>query len=153
MSTLERAIEIAAQAHAGQVDKAGQPYILHPIRVMLMVKTRSEQVAAVLHDVVEDTIWTFEDLAAEGFADEVIEAIRALTKSEGEKRLVAAKRAAQNSIARNVKLADVYDNMNLARIAQPTEKDLARLEEYKQVRAVLVEHGATLAVDRASHRD
>jgi (p)ppGpp synthase/HD superfamily hydrolase len=153
MSTLERAIEIAAQAHAGQVDKAGQPYILHPLRVMLMVKTRSEQMAAVLHDVVEDTTWTFEDLAAEGFADEVIEAIRALTKSEGEKRLVAAKRAAQNSIARNVKLGDVYDNMNLARIAQPTEKDLARLEEYKQVRAVLVEHGATLAVDRASHRD
>src|SRR5687768_11464006 len=70
MSTLERAIEIAARAHVGQVDKGGQPYILHPIRLMLKVKTVSEQMAAVLHDVVEDTSVTFEVLAAEGFPDE-----------------------------------------------------------------------------------
>jgi GTP diphosphokinase / guanosine-3',5'-bis(diphosphate) 3'-diphosphatase len=146
MSTLERAIEIAAREHAGQLDKAGQPYILHPLRLILAVETIYEQMVAALHDVVEDTTVTLEQLATEGFSDEVIEAVRALTKTEGENRLVAAKRAAENSIARNVKLADVIDNMNLSRIPAPTKKDFARLEEYKQVRELLIEHGATLPI-------
>lgn len=138
MSTLERAIEIAAQAHAGQVDKAGQPYILHPLRLMLVVRTTHERMAAVLHDVVEDTPWTFEDLAREGFPQAVIEAVKALTKHQGESRIEAAKRVVQHPIARVVKLADVSDNMNLSRIPQPTEKDFARLREYEQVRAILL---------------
>ena len=145
MSTLERAIEIAARAHAGQADKAGQPYILHPLRVMLAVCTPPERIAAVLHDVVEDTTVGVEDLRAEGFAPEVVEAIIALTKSNGEGRLAAAQRAADNAIARNVKLADVTDNMNIGRISQPTEKDHARVQEYEQVRALLLSCGASLA--------
>jgi len=139
MSTLERAIEIAARAHASQIDKGGEPYIMHPLRVMLTVNTPSERIAALLHDVVEDTPITFEDLIEEGFADEVIEAVRALTKTKGESRLEAAKRAAANPIARVVKLADLADNMNLTRISQPAEKDFARLEEYKKVRDLLIE--------------
>ncbi len=137
MSTLERAIEIAARNHCGQVDKAGQPYILHPLRLMLSVTTGNERIAAVLHDVVEDTPVTFDDLAAEGFSAEILAAVRALTKHTGESRIDAARRAAANPIARVVKLADVTDNMDLSRIAQPTDKDVARLEEYKQVRAIL----------------
>lgn len=86
MSTIERAIEIAARAHAGQVDKAGAPYILHPLRVMLAVKTEEQQMAAVLHDVVEDTEVTFNELRAEGFAANVLEAVKALTKRDGESR-------------------------------------------------------------------
>lgn len=143
MSTLEKAIEIAARAHAGQVDKAGQPYILHPLRVMLAVRTPYERMAAILHDVVEDTTVTFEDLIAEGFPHQVMDAIRALTKSKGESRLAAAMRAAENVIARNVKLADVSDNMDLDRISTPTEKDFARLKEYEQVKKLLLEHGVT----------
>jgi GTP diphosphokinase / guanosine-3',5'-bis(diphosphate) 3'-diphosphatase len=139
MATLERAIALASQAHAGQVDKAGQPYILHPLRVMLAVTGASERMAAVLHDVVEDTAITLDDLRDEGFPKEVIDAIEALTKRPGETRLAAAGRAVVNPIARVVKLADVTDNMDLNRIAEPTEKDYARFQEYKQVRALLLD--------------
>lgn len=139
VSTLERAIEIAAAAHAGQVDKAGEPYILHPLRVMLRVKTEHERMAAVLHDVVEDSAVTLSALADAGFPAGVIAAVAALTKEAGESRLDAARRAAQNPLARTVKLADNAENMDLSRIANPTEKDYARLEEYKAVRAILLQ--------------
>jgi (p)ppGpp synthase/HD superfamily hydrolase len=138
MPTLERAIELAARAHAGQVDKAGQPYILHPLRLMFAVHTPHERMAAVLHDIVEDTHVTFEQLVHEGFPAEVVAAVRALTKHEGENRLDAARRAAGDPVARVVKLADVNDNMDLSRIKQPTEKDHARIKEYEQVRALLM---------------
>lgn len=142
MSTIEKAIEIAARAHAGQVDKAGAPYIFHPLRLMLAVSGEHERMAAVLHDVVEDTPLTFDDLAREGFPAAVIDAVRALTKHDGESRIDAAHRAAANPLARTVKLADVGDNMDLSRIASPTEKDYARLREYEQVRAILLAAGA-----------
>ena len=138
MATLERAIAIAAEAHAGQVDKAGQPYILHPLRVMLRVSSPLEQMAAVLHDVVEDTEVTLDMLKAEGFAAEVLQAVMALTKLHGESRMDAARRARRDPIARAVKLADNAENMDLSRIANPGERDYARLEEYKVVRSVLL---------------
>ena len=137
MTTLERAIEIAAKAHAGQTDKAGQPYVLHPIRLMLAVRTLHEKMAAVLHDVVEDTAVTLSDREREGFPSEVIEAVKSLTKLPGESRIEAAHRAAANPIAKSVKLADVTDNMDLSRIASPSERDFARLKEYEQVQLIL----------------
>jgi len=133
MPTLEQAIELAARAHSGQVDKAGQPYILHPLRVMLQVSGIHERMAAVLHDVVEDTDLTLEDLTGEGFPEDVISAIEALTKREGETRIQAAERAAAHPIALVVKMADVTDNMDLGRIAQPSGADHARVKEYEQV--------------------
>lgn len=138
MSTLERAIQIAAAAHAGQIDKAGQPYILHPLRVMLRVTSEHERIAAILHDVVEDTDITHEQLATEGFDRHVMMAVEALTKHPGETRLQAAARAAADPIARAVKLADNTENMDLSRITSPTEKDFARLREYEEVRALLL---------------
>ena len=78
---LERAIEIAVEAHKGQVDKGGSPYILHPFRVMMSVDLELEKIVAVLHDVVEDSNWTFEALLAEGFSIEVIEALKSVTKN------------------------------------------------------------------------
>ena len=137
MSTIERAIEIAARAHAGQVDKAGAPYIFHPLRVMFAVKTPEQKMTAILHDVVEDTDVTFEYLRTEGFSTEVLDAVKALTKADGEARLDAARRAANNAIARIVKLADVTDNMDISRITNPSEKDYARLIEYAQVKELL----------------
>ena len=139
MSTLERAIEIACHAHEGQLDKAGMPYIFHPIQVMNRVSSDHEKMAAVLHDVVEDTAVTIENLEREGFPSEVLEAIDALTKRPGETRLQAALRAAAHPIARAVKLADNAENMNMSRIPDPTEKDYARLREYEQVRAILLD--------------
>lgn len=138
MPTLERAIAIAAHAHAGQVDKAGQPYILHPLKVMLRLNGNHERIVAVLHDVVEDTKVTLEDLRRAGFSEFVLEAVDALTKRSGETRIIAAGRAAMNGVARVVKLADNAENMDLSRISEPTEKDLTRLEEYRAVRALLL---------------
>ena len=138
MATLERAIEIAAGAHAGQFDKAGQPYILHPLRVMLRMTSAHERMAAVLHDVVEDTPVSLAQLVAEGFAPEVVAAVDALTKRAGESRIDAAHRAAADPVARQVKLADNAENMDLSRIDKPPERDFARLEEYKAVREILL---------------
>lgn len=138
MPTLERAIEIAAAAHAGQLDKAGQPYILHPLRVMLRLEGLHERMAAVLHDVVEDTTVTLAQLHAEGFPPAVLDAVDALTKRAGETRLQAAARAAAHAVARAVKLADNAENMDLSRLPNPTAKDLARLAEYQAVRALLL---------------
>ncbi len=142
MATLKRAIQIAAQAHDGQTDKGGEPYILHPLRVMLRMTSEEERIVGVLHDVVEDSDYTFEKLAHEGFGEIIVDAIRALTKFPGESRLAAAKRAAANPIARNVKLADNSENLDLNRIPNPTEKDLTRLKEYEQVRQILLAAGA-----------
>lgn len=138
MSTLERAIIVAASAHAGQVDKGGEPYILHPLRVMLRLQSEHERMAAVLHDVVEDTKVTLENLRTTGFPEEVVAAVECLTKRPGESRVDAARRAAADPIARVVKLADNAENMDMSRLPSPTEKDYARLEEYKAVREILL---------------
>jgi (p)ppGpp synthase/HD superfamily hydrolase len=142
MSTIEKAVEIAAKNHAGEVDKAGAPYLLHPLRLMFAVKSPFEKMAAVLHDVVEDTPVTLDDLRNEGFHTDVIDAIEALTKRSGESRIEAAARAAANPIARVVKLADVTDNMDLGRIAEPADKDFERLKEYVKVKKLLIESGS-----------
>ena len=137
MATLEMALQLAAAAHSGQKDKSGKPYILHPIRVMLSVRTTEEQIAAILHDTVEDTSVTFEQLREAGFSAEIVSAVRALTKLDGESRVEAARRAVEHPIARQVKLADVKDNMDMSRIPHPTEKDFVRLGEYKDVKKIL----------------
>jgi GTP diphosphokinase / guanosine-3',5'-bis(diphosphate) 3'-diphosphatase len=138
MSTLERAIAIAAEAHAGQLDKGNQPYILHPIRVMLRLNTENERIVAVLHDVVEDTSISFEKLVKEGFSEAVVEAIKLLTKLNGETRVEAALRAASNPLSRAVKLADNAENMDISRIQNPSQKDFARVKEYEAVRVILL---------------
>jgi (p)ppGpp synthase/HD superfamily hydrolase len=133
MSTLERAIAIAAEAHAGQVDKAGAPYVLHPLRMMLRLMTNDERIVAVLHDVCEDCPgWTFDRLREEGFAEHLIEALQSVTKREGEDYESFVRRAAGNRIGRRVKLADLCDNCDLSRIAKPTERDYARIERYRR---------------------
>lgn len=128
--TLERAIEIAARRHAGQVDKGGAPYILYPLRVMLRVAPGAQQIVAVLHDVVEDSEVTFEDLEREGFSAEVINGLRAVTKVEGESYEDFVARAALDPVGKAVKLADLMENSDLSRIAEPSQKDLGRVEKY-----------------------
>ena len=124
---LARAIEIAAAAHATQVDKGGAPYVLHPLRMMMKQTTEAVMITAVLHDVVEDTPWTQEKLRAEGFPEDVLEAVACLTKREGEEYADFITRAGANPIARAVKLADLEDHMDLRRIPQPVQKDFDRL--------------------------
>ena len=127
---LEKAIFIATTAHQGQIDKAGAPYILHPLRVMFNCKTEDEQICAVLHDVIEDTTITLENLRVEGFKEEIIAALDALTKRGNETYDDFINRILQNKLACHVKLADLSDNMNLSRIANPTEQDYQRVEKY-----------------------
>ena len=135
--TLERAIAIAAAAHEGQVDKGGAPYILHPLKVMLRVNTLEERIVAVLHDVVEDCGINFDDLRKEGFSEAVLMAIASVTKVSGESYEAFIERVAQNPIGRVVKLADLEENSDLSRIAQPSWEDLERVEKYRRAIGVL----------------
>jgi (p)ppGpp synthase/HD superfamily hydrolase len=140
VTPLEKAIGIALRAHSGQVDKAGAPYILHPLRMMLRMNGPTEMMAAVLHDVVEDGPgWTFGRLAEEGIPAEVIEAVGCLTKRPDEEQDYESfiRRASLHPVARRVKLADLEDNMDIRRIANPTDKDRARMEKYSRAHALL----------------
>ena len=131
MGTLERAIEIARQAHSGQLDKAGNDYISHPLRVMAMGQSTDEKIVGVLHDVVEDSAWTFEQLAAEGFAPHIIEALRCVTRlsdSEPYDKFIA--RVKENPLATAVKLNDLADNMDIRRLPYLSDKDVKRLKKY-----------------------
>ena len=130
MSLLEKAISIAVEAHRGQKDKFDRPYILHPLSVMGRVDTEPEKIVAVLHDVVEDTKVTFEDLKREGFPDDLLNALDCVTKREGEAYEDFVKRSESNPIARRVKIADLEDNMDVRRIRLVTEKDAERINKY-----------------------
>lgn len=135
---LERAIEIAVTAHAGVIDKGGAPYILHPLRVMMSVEGVDAQIVAVLHDVVEDSNWTIDQLKSEGFSDRVLEALQSVTKiSDDEDYDQFIKRALANPIGRIVKIADIKDNLDVTRIANLNESDMARLNRYKQALLLL----------------
>ena len=131
MSTLQRAIEIATEAHRGQLDKAGRDYIGHPLRVMEMGKTENEKIVGVLHDVIEDSDWTFEKLAEEGFSDEVIAALKCVTKtSENENYDDFIDRVKKNPLAAAVKINDLTDNMDIRRLPYLSDKDVKRLKKY-----------------------
>lgn len=131
MSTLQRALEIATQAHQGQFDKAGRDYIGHPLRVMEMGKTENEKIVGILHDVIEDTDWTFEMLAEEGFSDEVIAALKCVTKtSENENYDDFIDRVKKNPLAVTVKINDLTDNMDIRRLPYLSDKDVKRLKKY-----------------------
>ncbi|GGD91066.1 GTP pyrophosphokinase [Paenibacillus nasutitermitis] len=134
---IEVAISIALHAHKGQCDKGGKPYILHPLAVMNRVETIEEKIVAVLHDVVEDTEVTIEELKKYGFSGEIIEAIRLLTKTEEETYEEFIQRANTNPISRNVKKADLKENLDLSRIKDPTQGDLKRVDKYKKAIEIL----------------
>ena len=131
MSTLQRAIEIATEANKGQFDKSGKDYIEHPLRVMEMGRSEQEKIVGVLHDVVEDTDWTFEMLAAEGFSEEIIVALRCVTKtSENENYDDFIERVKKNPLAVAVKINDLTDNMDIRRLPYLSDKDVKRLKKY-----------------------
>ena len=152
---LEKAIKIAVEAHTGQVDKGGNPYILHPLRVMLSLNTEEERIVGVLHDVVEDCEgWTWERLKEQGCSDKIIEALKSVSKTlEEEKQfkemddpdekmehyLQFIQRAKTNKIGRNVKAADIRDNLDISRIDDITERDINRLNRYKKALSILTE--------------
>ena len=138
MSTLERAIQIAVQAHMGQKDKGGEPYILHPLRIMFTMHTDLERIVAVLHDVVEDSEWTLDHLRDEGFPDQVLAAVDCLTRKSDEPYEDFIERVQINTLARTVKIADLEDNLDASRIPELTDKDIERIRKYQKALAVLI---------------
>lgn len=137
MSTLTRAILLAAKAHDGQTDKGGNPYILHPIRLASKANTTEESIVAVLHDVVEDSSITLFDLKNEGFSATIIEALDYLTRRADESYEGFIKRIKLNSLATKVKLLDLEDNCDVSRIPHMTDGDKARIDKYKKAIAEL----------------
>jgi (p)ppGpp synthase/HD superfamily hydrolase len=154
MSTpvLEDAIILAVEAHRGQKDRAGEPYIMHPIRVMTRMKTEEERIVAILHDVVEDTEVTLDQFRQRGYPESVVDAVEALSKkvdrcaagtgfydSEGkEKYSHAIRRVKENPLATKVKLSDLLDNSDLGRLPAVMPEDLKRLDRYNRAMQYLL---------------
>ncbi len=139
MPTLEDAIALAVEAHRGQRDKAGQTYILHPLRVMMRLETEAERMAAILHDVVEDTPYTLERLRELGYPEEVLGALDCLTKRDGETYEAFIERVRPHPLARRVKLADLEDNMDVRRLVTVGPKEAELRARYRAAWARLKE--------------
>lgn len=131
-SLLDRAIAIAHRAHQGQVDKAGKPYVDHPLRVMARLETEEEKIVGVLHDAVEDSDLTLDDLRREGFGENTLSAIDSVTKRAGEEYEAYLARVMANRVGLKAKIEDMKDNLDLGRIAQPTQKDHQRIAGYQK---------------------
>ena len=131
---LQRAIEIALEAHKGALDKGGNPYILHPLRLMLQMDSEEEMIVAILHDVVEDSEkWSFDKLQAEGFSKKIINSLRSITKeNENEDYEKFIDRSIRDKIGRKVKIADISDNLDISRLKEVTDKDILRINKYKK---------------------
>jgi (p)ppGpp synthase/HD superfamily hydrolase len=132
MNILDVAIAFAAKAHAGQLDKAGKPYILHPLRLMMKFDELEEQLASLLHDVVEDGDVTLDELRGLGIPEVTVVAIDCLTKRPGETYEQFISRIRPNPLATKVKIADIRDNLDLTRLPALQEKDLERAAKYHQ---------------------
>lgn len=139
MLLYQQALAIAENAHKGQVDKAGVAYIQHPLYVASLVEGELAKTIALLHDVVEDSAWTLEDLRMEGLSEEVVQAVGILTKNRDESYEEYLMHVKQNPLARQVKLADLQHNSDLSRLTTVTEIDRKRAEKYRRAIAFLSE--------------
>ncbi|MDJ1501760.1 hypothetical protein [Xanthocytophaga agilis] len=126
----ERALQIATEVHKDQKDRYGAPYILHVMRVMLRGKNEDEKIVGLLHDVVEDSPMTIEDLRKEGFSESILEAVNCLTRPESESYDDFIQRIKTSRLAINVKLNDLEDNLDMRRLPSVTEKDIPRINKY-----------------------
>ena len=131
-SQSEKAYEIAKKVHLGQIDKAGEDYIKHPEKVASFVNSDEEKAVAYLHDVIEDTELTLEDLREYGFSEEVLKAVDVITKKKGQDYQTYLNSVKENKLARVVKLADLRHNSDLTRLINITEKDIERKEKYQK---------------------
>lgn len=136
------AMKICFDVHCGQVDKSGTPYVFHPFHIAEQMKNETTTVVALLHDVVEDSAVTFEDIAKYGFGDIVVDALRLLTRSKDERYFDYIEKIKKNEIAKAVKLADLSHNSDLSRLNEICEKDIARAEKYKRAIEILSEENA-----------
>jgi (p)ppGpp synthase/HD superfamily hydrolase len=134
---IDKAKQLAHEAHSGQLDKAGKEYISHPEAVANMVETADEKVVAWLHDVLEDSDITEETLRSE-FPDPIVDAVIALTHKSDETYDDYLCRLSQNPLAVTVKLADLEHNSDLSRFDSPSKRDIDRAQRYKERSALLL---------------
>lgn len=137
MNKLDQAISIATKAHSGQVDKAGQSYILHPLRIMFKFQTETEMIVAVMHDVIEDSNTTSKDLINFGFSNTIVNAIDCLTRMKDESYDDFISRLSKNDLAKRIKVEDIKDNLDLTRLDVVTDRDLQRVEKYHRALMLL----------------
>jgi len=130
MNIIEKSLEIALKAYSGQKDKAGKTYILHPLRIMNEMETEEEISVALLHDVIEDSNYTAEDLLNNNIPSDVVDAVQSLTKVKGESYEEFIERVLKNKLATKVKIADIEDNINILRLISVENKDLERIAKY-----------------------
>lgn len=135
-----RVLNFIIEKHKGQVDKGGKPYVFHPITVALMCNSESEKIVALLHDILEDTDTTVEELRLIGLYQEEIEAIQILKKDVNENYFSYIEKVAENRIARTVKKADLTHNMDISRLPNPTKQDFDRVKKYAQALKILMLH-------------
>ena len=133
----KKAMKLCYEAHKDQVDKSGLPYVFHPAHVAEQMTDEATTIVALLHDVVEDTDYTLEDLAAEGFGKEILEAVALMTHEDDVPYLDYVAKLKNNPIARAVKLADLAHNSDLSRIGEVDDKTRERLEKYKKAMELL----------------
>lgn len=136
----DHALRIAIKAHEGQKDKSGREYIMHPIRVAERCKDPRAKIVALLHDTIEDTEMTVEILQKEGVSQEIIDGVLSVTKREGERYEDFVRRAAENPLGREVKIADLEDNMDIRRLKEITDEDVTRLRKYLRAWQYLNQH-------------
>ncbi|MGM9532713.1 HD domain-containing protein [Intestinibacter sp.] len=128
---LQFALELAIEKHKNQKDKSGKPYILHPLHVMETVKSDDAKIVAILHDIIEDTDVTEEDLLNAGLSKHIVDAVVMLTKPDDIDYMDYVKKLSSNPLAKEVKLADLQNNMDLRRLSTLTERDLDRNRKYQ----------------------
>ncbi len=140
MNSIEKAISIALQAHKGQIQRNGEPYILHPLYVMQQVKGEVKRTAAILHDVIEDSIFSLEDLEKEGFSGEVLRIVDALTRRRDESYEDYIMRLAKTPEAITIKMADLKHNMDALRLVEFSNRDGDRMKRYHNAYRILERH-------------
>lgn len=136
---IEKALDISLKAHAGQTDKAGAVYVLHPLRIMMQMDSPEEKIIAALHDVLEDSHFTAEFLRQQGFPENILSVLDILSRKPGVKYEDYIQRIKQNPTATKIKIADLKDNMDISRLKDITEKDLKRLKKYQSAFKILTQ--------------
>ena len=135
----KKALKLSFEAHKDQVDKSGMPYVYHPFHLAEQMETEETVIVALLHDVVEDTDYTLDDIRAMGFSDSVVEALALMTHDKSVPYMDYVAKIKSNPIAKAVKLADLKHNSDLSRLDFVDEKALKRVEKYKTAMKLLTE--------------
>lgn len=135
----KKAMKLSFEAHKDQLDKSGIPYVYHPFHLAEQMNTEETVVVALLHDVVEDTEYTIQDMIEMGFPQSVTDALTLMTHSKNVPYLEYVVKLKENPIAREVKIADLRHNSDVSRLDTVDEKAIARIEKYKMAIAILCE--------------